>query len=1493
MLLQKIQEFIKERLAVVSDDKIKVYPLTEGRSGADVYRVKVTSRRDRLTGSYIVKVCSMTEREEEKESYKANILYQAATGFSQHLVKVEAEKEIDGKSVIIYHQANDSVRDMVAFSDLSGDMLAKYMRQVSFDLLFCMNKDRKMEGTAGDFFNCMLAKQLGDGGRFGNRIRNLLENPEAECVALNGEVFPNPLYIVNNISKLEQLLSDQIFLKGVVHGDLHGDNLIAADDTYSLIDYDGVMDDAYLFFDQAYFEFSIFYDNSKDNDLKTWNSMLEVLIRPSFLKESIVCEYYKEYMVRNAVCEGIRNWMKEEHLEKIRDDIELQFIMARIAAGINFFCKKNCLERGKQLKVLFYIAYCCKLLAEKTGYQYDENDISSLYVPPEFTNTEELWEDLVKFANYVPVLITDDQYSAKNCEELGDLCAIDWQLVIDIGLEQEDLKVYKSFLNRCKMRIVKLVNVMAEEKVESFSNALNVLAIRKAADRSYPGLWRTYSRVVVEALKKLLSANPRVPLVFVFDCSRNAMPFRNQLINSLCDLKLPEASRFISLRTLFSREMKEEIPELGIKHRWHFAEHEGANLLHVGLTCKTYLNQSDDMVERSANLPSINGICTFNDRDLSSFESCIELVYSGCERISGNKRNCSGLDMSGGGDSLGEAFYKGNEATWNDIANHRDLMLVDDMRYKEICDKLVKLLDDKSPRVKTTILRHGAGSGGTTLSKRILWDFREQFPCARLKKYSIQTASILAEIYQRTGKCILLSVESGSTVISDEELNKLKKAVDAENGRLVVLLVKRIRNDNSALRDEKSAILESLGDTMPIEPIAREFLRSFSAYAEKKGNGNERKELLEKITGNNSYKEQRSPFFYGFYTFQEEYQLMGSLSRTVFECNPQERILMNNLALITVFSQNVCVNFSELKSLLDHSDAGELENIYAFLESLPPAIYKLMTIRDKGLRLCHKVIAEKVLFLLHVPEKKEPKIEDVAFKAAMMYIESMRELYDDDSEYVNDILKELIIDRAYIDSEERKTKFSVLVESIPLWTDKKALFDFLIDKFPNNPHYYNHLSRLLAIGDKNGKSKILPQYEKAIETAEIAIEMAVSGKATHETTLGCIYGQWIINAIDAEKQNKKSGRLSSKYPELISDISVRYSLAKAQFNNARRHSDVYDSFSFFPQINMECEIIKHLVAFDVDRKLPRLVEEESTFREWYSEHFSVAIELYVMMKEQLGDDARLLKEARNKLNEVAQDSGIEIDKRFTKLLTSDTPADRRYRRSLAYTVYSLNGCNWSKVDARTLQLMEQCFKKNVIGHDADHSSSDIETWFELYRRTEYFQAFEAQSFIADYMEDGYRKEYLLFLMNFILRVEGIASASVEAVNRHIFDANRVARLEGLNTAREHDAYIGRKGGRCPIVPISDIYRDETGEPEGLEEFTGVVMEVEQTHGKILLDGLNLDVTFVPRPLSVGEDPLRIFSREDVNCPVKLNIMFSYSGLRGWRVIKNRSFVELS
>lgn len=187
---------------------------------------------------------------------------------------------------------------------------------------------------------------------------------------------------------------------------------------------------------------------------------------------------------------------------------------------------------------------------------------------------------------------------------------------------------------------------------------------------------------------------------------------------------------------------------------------------------------------------------------------------------------------------------------------------------------------------------------------------------------------------------------------------------------------------------------------------------------------------------------------------------------------------------------------------------------------------------------------------------------------------------------------------------------------------------------------------------------------------------------------------------------------------------------------ARKNADIYDSFSFFPQINMECEIIRHLIAFDLGRNLTRLLKQERTFREWYDEHFSIALELYIKMKENLGDDAPLLPEAEHKVNEITNKAFGEIDRRLAELLDSDTLSDRRRRRSLTYTVYSLHGCSWNNVGQDTLSLAERCFRKNVLERDGMHGNSDIETWFELYRRTKYFQASDAQSLIADYMEDG-------------------------------------------------------------------------------------------------------------------------------------------------------------
>lgn len=1482
---KEIREFVKTKLSVVSDQDIDEEILTGGRSGSDVYSIKVKSRRPRLSGYYIVKVCPPTVERDESEADKARQFYNHSPKFSEHLVKYVDRNRIDGKGVIIYQQANQSRLHATAFSVLDAECLARYTRRVSRDILSVLNQDIQTGGTVEDFFRYLLNKQLGEGGRFTPRMRELLDRPDAECVALGATVYPNPFYFMTHIDCWSGVLPNLLLYKGAVHGDLHGLNLIASEESeesYSIIDYDSASMDSYLLFDQAYFEFSVFFDNAKDNDLKPWSAMLEQLVIPSVFQQVAPCEHYLEYMVRNAVCAGITDWVQEAGLENSRDDIELQFLLARIAAGINFFCKKNCADQGKQIKVLLFICCCLKSLFETIGYSYNTNDVCALSIASAFTDTEDLWENVFKFRNYIPVLITDDHYTASNLNELKNLCSVRWSLVVDVGPEEEEPVVYKSLLEHMKTESVKRIALLSGENAEAFDNTLNVLSIQKPAGLAYANLWRRGGKRLLSQLEKLLSSNPQVPLVLVFDCSKNALPFRNRLIDRLCDLPLPGATRFAALRAGFSEDFVSEMEDLESKHHWHFVAYPGATLLHAAKCCGLYLQQLQ-YARHSAELPSVDGTCTFSKEDLLRFSPSIELVYAGCEDISEHELGRIGFDTSGGGDSLGEEFYKGGEATWSDIAKHRALRLLEDRDYQNIKNRLEKLMDESSPRIKTMRLIHGAGTGGTTLSKRILWDLKQSVPCVRLKKYVPDTVSMLLEVCKKTGKRVLMTVEQGSTVITDDELNILAHQVNAENGKLLILLITRSTDPTTRrpLREEREGkdVLVRLIDTMPAR-IARDFLEQFSKYAAQRSNPAERVRRLEAITGDDD-NDQRTPFFYGFYAFQEEYNLLDRLQSTVAICTQNQRELLNCLALVTAYSQNICVAFSELPIILDMEDDGSgMMNLYVMKDNLPTAISKLMVIRPDGCRLCHPIIAEKLLLLLHSTEDQHAAMNDVVYPAICSYVQTLYNIYRGGNDRVDKILKELVIDRAYIDADDKKTKFSPLVEAIPKWRDKEALFRLLIEKFPENPHYYNHLARLLAFGDVG--AQITPQYEAAVEEAEQAIKVAERAGVptpTHRTTLGCIYGQWLIHNIREATRNKLRGRFAQKCSDLIDDIKVLYSLAREEFEHARKESEIHDSFNYFPQIHMEYQIIEQLIEFDHGRTIQQLIAQEPSFKAWYDEHFSIATELMLQMRDLQNNNPSLLKQAREGLGRISENSLNCIKADLRGLLNSNAAGYKRRRRALIYGAFVTNGCQWNGLDKGTCELAEESLRNNFIDSDDGHKNADVETWFELYRRCSYFNAAEAQHILAAYMEDGYKKNYLLFLLAFILWESGAAGASPSAVDACIREAQLLARQYGVNTAREHDCFVGTNAIGCPIVPVTDIRRDGSGNPEGLKTFTGRVTEVEYTHGKILLDRLNLEVTFIPNPTTVNQDEKRIFKRENVSCRVKLNLMFSYSGLR--------------
>jgi len=79
------------------------------------------------------------------------------------------------------------------------------------------------------------------------------------------------------------------------------------------------------------------------------------------------------------------------------------------------------------------------------------------------------------------------------------------------------------------------------------------------------------------------------------------------------------------------------------------------------------------------------------------------------------------------GSEVGHDFLRGGEATWYDLGLRYDI-------DRDVSDKLNIAVrrDLEARRANRINLYHAPGAGGTTLGKRILWNFHRQFPAVRI-----------------------------------------------------------------------------------------------------------------------------------------------------------------------------------------------------------------------------------------------------------------------------------------------------------------------------------------------------------------------------------------------------------------------------------------------------------------------------------------------------------------------------------------------------------------------------------------------------------------------------------------------------------------------------------------------------------------------------------------------------------------------------------------
>ena len=124
-----------------------------------------------------------------------------------------------------------------------------------------------------------------------------------------------------------------------------------------------------------------------------------------------------------------------EEQPHMKDNVEVQFLIARIAAGINYISKGAIQNQDYLMKLLQYVGESFKALFAKIDFQWSTESLTKLnYTLSKDDYVETLWENCVCYAyNYVPILLTDDSYLKNDYKKIENILGIKWAFVVDIG----------------------------------------------------------------------------------------------------------------------------------------------------------------------------------------------------------------------------------------------------------------------------------------------------------------------------------------------------------------------------------------------------------------------------------------------------------------------------------------------------------------------------------------------------------------------------------------------------------------------------------------------------------------------------------------------------------------------------------------------------------------------------------------------------------------------------------------------------------------------------------------------------------------------------------------------------------------------------------------------------------------------------------------------------------------------------------------------------
>lgn len=815
-----------------------------------------------------------------------------------------------------------------------------------------------------------------------------------------------------------------------------------------------------------------------------------------------------------------------------------------------------------------------------------------------------------------------------------------------------------------------------------------------------------------------------------------------------------------------------------------------------------------------------------------------------------------------------------DEISWYGLYNHYDVERELTAKLKEDLDKLLE-----RRRTVHQNFYHDAGAGGTTIGRRILWDYHRKYPCAILRRYLPgTTAERLYTLASLTGQPILLFIDGSQ--IAERQVDDLFTQLRSRNIPVVLFQVlRRFRGayeEESSKRHYLSTRLSQWDAGLFIDALTQEVP--------------EKRLELEKLRQSKNEQE-RSAFYFGLTTFENDFRGIGRYVGIRLEgLTSVQKHIIGFLAIAHRYAQRPirAQAFVDILRLSKNS-------IVRLAAHLPVGARELLVEGQPGLwRTTHDFVDEELLQQILWPDAGLDRTRNWKQKLstwAKDFAVFCRGESNIPDEEMLEIAKRTFIyrDNSDVLGTERSgiKKFAHLIDEIPEPSGQLDVLDTLVHLFPTEAHFWSHLGRFHSL--------VMGDFKKALECLDYAIELQQSDHVLHHMK-GMVLRNQVYQLMDERVP----------FEEIADRVVDMMENARTSFEEARRLGPD-DPHNYISEAEMLISVLDKLI---------RKRSEQTIYDYFKLPGANTYLKECIGRAEQLLEQVRRMREGQEN-NLFEERCRAKLDRLYgnyssalqlwENLLSRPGTYRPPLRRQIVWTHLARKHRRWSDIDSSVAVRMVRLLKDNL--DEEGNNDQDMVLWVQAIRRLK--QPLSVDAIIEQISYWWARSEtvdslYYLYVFSMLKVLDGSILAR-KKVQEYIEECSRIAgSRENRTTSLE---WLGRGIGINQLVhhsELGDWDKDKNfwSETARLKKVEGRITKyIGPQAGEIEVEGTGLKAFFVPAKgisdrgasqireiILDNEDVVEQttmfttgFDKDDVGKRVDFYLGFSYDGLRAWVV----------